>query len=77
VVEYYATCAPERLFLPDTRTWGEQTSPELIHPSAWKVNAPKLISVDSPLQPQRPLPGLLMDTPPFFPDEFFGLLRRK
>ena len=49
----------------------------LIHPSAWKGDSPKLISVGSPLRPQRPLPGLLMDTPPYFPDEFFGLLRRK
>jgi hypothetical protein len=36
-----------------------------------------LISVGSPLRPQRPLPGPLMDTLPYFPDEFFGLLRRK
>ena len=36
-----------------------------------------MISVGSPLQPQRPLPGLLMDTPLSFPDEFFCLLRRK
>jgi hypothetical protein len=36
-----------------------------------------LISVGSLLRPQRPLLGLLMDTPPYFPDEFFGLLRRK
>src|SRR5215211_6629806 len=49
----------------------------LIHPSAWKGDSPKLISVGSPLRPQRPLLGLLMDTPPYFPDEFFGLLRRK
>jgi hypothetical protein len=46
-------------------------------PSAWKVNSPKLISLGSPLQPQRYLPGLLMDTSPYVPDEFFGLLRRK
>ena len=46
-------------------------------PSAWKVNSPKLISLGSPLQPQRPLTGLLMDTSPYVPDEFFGLLRRK
>src|SRR5918995_5345290 len=46
-------------------------------PSVWKVNSPKLISLDSPLRPQRPLPGLLMDTSPYVPDESFGLLRRK
>ena len=48
-----------------------------MHPSAWKVHSPKLIPVGSPLRHQRPLPGLLMDTPPYFPDEFFGLVRRK
>jgi hypothetical protein len=36
-----------------------------------------LILVGSPLRHQRPLLGLLMDTPPFFPDEFFGVVRRK
>ena len=48
-----------------------------IHPSAWKVHSPKLFPVGSPLRPQRPLPGLLMDTPPYFPDEFLGVARRK
>jgi hypothetical protein len=46
------------------------------------VHSPKLFPVGSPLQPQRPLPGLLMDTLPFVPDEFlgvvfFGLVKRK
>jgi hypothetical protein len=36
-----------------------------------------LISVGSPLRPQRPLLGLLMDTLPYFPHEFFSVLRRK
>jgi hypothetical protein len=49
----------------------------LIHRSAWKGYSRKLISVGSPLRSQRPLPGLLMDTTPYFPDEFFGLARRK
>ena len=31
----------------------------------------------SPLRPQRLLPSLLMGTPPYVPDEFFGLVRRK
>jgi hypothetical protein len=31
----------------------------------------------SPLRPQRPLPGLLVDTSPYVPDELFGLVRRK
>jgi len=44
-----------------------------------KVHSPKLIPVGSPLRHQRPLHGLLMDTPPYFPDadEFFGVLRPK
>jgi hypothetical protein len=57
-------------------TMNDQSS-NAIHPSAWKVHSPKLITVGSPLRPQRPLPGLLMDTPPYFPDEFFGIVRRK
>jgi hypothetical protein len=48
-----------------------------IHRSAWKGNSLKLISVGSPLRPQRPLPGLLMDTPPYVPDEFLGVAKRK
>jgi hypothetical protein len=57
------------------RRFGPSGGP--IHRSAWKVTSQKLISVGSPPRPQRPLPGLLMDTPPYVPDEFFGLLRRK
>jgi hypothetical protein len=41
------------------------------------VHSPKLISLGSPLRPQRPLPGLLVDTSPYFPDEFFGIVRHK
>jgi hypothetical protein len=48
-----------------------------IHGSAWKWNSPKLISVGSSLRPQRPLPGLLMDTSPYVPDELFGGVRHK
>jgi hypothetical protein len=33
--------------------------------------------VGSPLRPQQPLSGLLMGTPPYFPDEFFSIVRRK
>ena len=36
-----------------------------------------MIPVGNPLRHQRLLPGLLMDTPPYVPDEFFGLVRRK
>ena len=56
----------------------EKLGPSLyIHPSAWKVNSAKLISLGSPLRPQRLLPGLLMDTPPYVPDEFLGVAKRK
>src|ERR687889_1501166 len=48
-----------------------------IHGSAWKWNSPKLISLGSPLRPQRLLPSLLVDTSPYFPDEFFGGVRHK
>jgi len=36
-----------------------------------------LIPVGNPLRHQRLLPGLLMDTPPYFPDECPGVARRK
>jgi hypothetical protein len=48
-----------------------------MHPTAWKGNSPKLIPVGGPLRPQRLLPGLLVNMPPYFPDEFFSVLRRK
>src|SRR5215217_4715186 len=48
-----------------------------LHPSAWKVHSPKLISVGSSLQPQRQLPGLLMATPPYVPNESLGVAWRK
>jgi hypothetical protein len=49
-----------------------------IHASVQKGLSQKLIPVGSPLRSQRPLPGLLMDTLSYFPDdEFFGVLRPK